>query len=426
VLTRSADVAAPLTPLPDEVERRAGLRRMKAMATALLVGAGVVFVVTRTLEDSVTWLGPVRATAEAAMVGALADWFAVTALFRHPLGIPIPHTAIIPANKDRIGRTLGNFVRQNFLSPTLVSARVRDAKLAQRAGAWLAEPVNAARAAETLGTVLAGLPNVLDDEEISTAIRTAVTDRVRTMPAAPLLARGLEVAIAEGHHRALVDAVLARAGEYIDDNREVFRQRLRSESPRWVPGRLDDIVFGRIFGGAKRLIVDLAANPEHELRRDIDARLFELVGRLRTDPELAARVEARKEELLDHPDLQGWAASVWAELKEYLVQAARDPNSTLRSRFEHALTTAGARLRDDPSLQASVDGSLTDAAASIASQYGEGAADYIAATVERWNPADTSDRLELVVGRDLQFIRINGTVVGGLAGLVIYLLGNML
>ncbi len=274
--------------------------------------------------------------------------------------------------------------------------------------------------------MLAGLPNVLDDEEISTTIRHAVTDRLRSMPATPLLARGLEVAIAEGHHRALVDAVLARAGEYMDDNREVLRQRLRSESPRWVPGRLDDAVFARIFGGAKRLVVDLAANPDHELRRDIDARLFELVGRLRTDPELAARVEARKEQLLDHPDMQGWAGAVWAELKEYLVHAARDPHSTLRSRFEHALAGAGARLRDDPVLQATVDGSLTDAVASVASQYGEGAADYIAATVERWDPADTSDRLELVVGRDLQFIRINGTVVGGLAGLVIYQLGNLL
>jgi uncharacterized membrane-anchored protein YjiN (DUF445 family) len=399
---------------------------MKLTATALLVAAGVVFVVTRALEDSISWLGPVRATAEAAMVGALADWFAVTALFRRPLGLPIPHTAIIPANKDRIGRTLGNFVQHNFLSPTLVATRVRDAKLAHRAGVWLAEPANARRAAGTMATVLAGLPDVLDDEEISAAIRQAITDRVRSMPVAPLLARGLEVAIAEGHHRALVDAVLARAGEYIDDNREVLRQRLRSESPRWVPGRLDDIVFGRIFGGAQRLVADLAANPDHELRRDIDARLFELVGRLRTDPELGAHVEARKEQLLDHPDIQAWAGSVWAEIKEYLGEAARDPQSPLRSRFEHALSAVGARLRDDASLQATVDGSLTEAAASVASQYGEGAADYIAATVQRWDPAETSDRLELVVGRDLQFIRINGTVVGGLAGLAIYVLGNLL
>jgi uncharacterized membrane-anchored protein YjiN (DUF445 family) len=426
VLTSPPAVASPSPPLPDEAERRAGLRRMKTIAAALLVGAGVVFLVTRWLEDDVSWLGPIRATAEAAMVGALADWFAVTALFRYPLGLPIPHTAIIPANKDRIGRTLGRFVQQNFLSPPLVAARVRDAELARRAGAWLAEPPNARRVVDTAATVVAGLPALLDDEEISAAVRQAIVGRVRSMAAAPLLARGLEVAIAEGHHRALVDAVLARASDYLDDNRDVLRNRLRSESPWWVPGPLDDRIFAKIFGGAQRLITDLAADPNHELRRDIDARMVELVGRLRTDPDLGGRVEARKELLLDHPDVQAWAGSVWADVKAYLLSSARDPQSTLRSRFEHAVATAGARLRDDRSLQATVDDSLTEAVAAVASQYGAGAADYIAATVERWDPADTSDRLELVVGRDLQFIRINGTVVGGLAGFLIYLVGNLL
>src|SRR5262245_19050845 len=219
------------------------------------------------------------------MVGGLADWFAVTALFRYPLGLPIPHTAIIPANKDRIGRTLGNFVQQNFLSPPVVAARVRDAKPARRAGAWLAEPANARRAADTTATVLAGLPDVFDHEEIADAAQQAITGRIRATQAASLLASALEVALAEGHHRAMVDAVLARAGEYLDDNREVLRERLRHESPWWVPGPLDDRIFAKIVGGAQRPIADLAADPEHPLRRDIDARMMELVGWLRTDPE---------------------------------------------------------------------------------------------------------------------------------------------
>jgi uncharacterized membrane-anchored protein YjiN (DUF445 family) len=399
---------------------------MKVFATALLVGAAVVFIVTRTLEDSVTWIGPVRATAEAAMVGALADWFAVTALFRHPLGVPIPHTAIIPANKDRIGRALGLFVQQNFLSPALVGARVRDAAPAAKVGTWLAEPANARRAGETVATVLSGLPDVVDDEAISGAVRGAIIERIRETPAAPLLARGLEVAIDEGHHHAMVDAVLGRAGEYLDRNREALYQRLRVESPWWVPGVLDDRIFAKMFGGAHRLVTELAADPDHELRRDIDIRLAELVQRLRDDPELAARVEARKELLLDHPDVQAWAGSVWADVKAYLVTAARQPDSALRLRTESAMAAVGARLRDDPSLQATVDGWITDAVVAMAEQYGTGVADYIAATVERWDPADTADRLELVVGRDLQFIRINGTVVGGLAGLAIYLIGNLL
>ncbi len=413
-------------PVTDEGQRRADLRRMKVFATALLAAAAVVFVVTRSLEDSVSWLAPVRATAEAAMVGALADWFAVTALFRHPLGVPIPHTAIIPANKDRIGRSLGQFVQQNFLSPDLVASRLRDAQPSRRAGAWLADPSNAHRASETVATVVAGLPDVLDDDEISGAVRHAIIERIRATPAAPLLARGLEVAIAEGHHHTMVDAVLARSSEYLDDNRDVLYERLRTESPWWVPGVLDERIFGKIFRGAQRLVADLEADPDHQLRHDIDVRLRELVERLRTDPELAARVEGRKEQLLDHPDVQAWAGSVWADVKDYLVTSARQPGSVLRFRFEGALMAVGARLRDDRSLQATVDGWLIDAVGAVATQYADGAADYIAATVERWDPADTADRLELVVGRDLQFIRINGTVVGGLAGLLIYLVGNLL
>ncbi len=413
-------------PVADEAERRAGLRQMKLTAVALLVAAAVVFVVTRSLEDDVTWLGPVRATAEAAMVGALADWFAVTAIFRHPLGLPIPHTAIIPANKDRIGRALGDFVQHNFLSPELVAARVRDADLAQRLGAWLAEPVNAHRAASTVATVAVGLPDMLDDQETSAAVRHAIIGRIRATDAAPLLARGLEVAIAEGHHRVLVDAVLARAGEYLEDNRETLRERMQRESPWWLPGPLDDRIFAKIFGSSQRLVADVAADPDHELRRDIDARLFELVGRLRTDPELSARIEARKEQLLDQPDIQAWAGSVWSDVKEHLVASMRDPASPLRARMDLTLASGGARLRDNPELRRSVDDALTDAVAAVASQYGAGAADYIAATVERWDPTETSDRLELVVGRDLQFIRINGTVVGGLAGLLIYVIGNLL
>jgi uncharacterized membrane-anchored protein YjiN (DUF445 family) len=399
---------------------------MKSTATALLVAAAVVFVVTRSLEDTYSWLAPVRATAEAAMVGALADWFAVTALFRHPLGLSIPHTAIIPANKDRIGRALGLFVQRNFLAPELVVARVRDATPAARAGEWLARPANARRVGETAASVLGGLPDVVDDEALSGAVRRAIIGRIRPTPAAPLLARGLEVAIAEGHHHAMVDAILGRAGDYLDRNRATLYERVRNESPWWVPGVVDERIFGKIFGGAQRLVAEVAADPDHELRRDIDVRLAELVQRLRDDPDLIARVEARKGQVLDQPDVQAWAGSVWADVKAYLVASAREPQSPLRRRADRALAAVGARLRDDPSLQATVDGWIGDAVLALAEQYGQGAADYIAATVERWDPAETADRLELVVGRDLQFIRINGTVVGGLAGLAIYLIGNLL
>jgi len=399
---------------------------MKVVATSLLVGAAVVFLVTRALEDSVSWLAPIRATAEAAMVGALADWFAVTALFRHPLSIPIPHTAIIPANKDRIGRVLGSFVQQNFLSPELVAARVRDATPARRIGTWLADPDNARRVGASAGTVLSGLPDVLDDEELSDAVRVAIIDRIRRTPAAPLLARGLEVALAEGYQNTVVDAVLGLVARYLDENRDELQDRLRRQLPWWIPGPVDERIFTKVFTRAQEISADVVADPEHALRRDIEAMMTDLVDRLRNDPQLIAQVEARKEQLLDHPQVQAWAGSVWADVRDRLVDAARRPDSQLRTRLGEALASAGARLAEDRHLQETVDAWFVDAVTAVTAQHGERVADYIAATVERWDPEDTATRLELVVGRDLQFIRINGTVVGGLAGLLIYLVGNLL
>jgi uncharacterized membrane-anchored protein YjiN (DUF445 family) len=399
---------------------------MKLVATSLLVGAAVVFLVTRSLEDSFGWLRPIRATAEAAMVGALADWFAVTALFRHPLGLPIPHTAIIPANKDRIGRVLGSFVQENFLSSELVAARVRDATPARRIGTWLADPDNAQRVGASAGTVLSGLPDVLDDEELSDAVRVAIIERIRRTSAAPVLARGLEVALAEGYQNTVVDSVLGLVARYLDDNREELQERLRRQLPWWIPGPVDERIFTKVFTRAQEISADVVADPDHVLRRDIESMLTDLVDRLRHDPELIAQVEARKEQLLDHPQVQAWAGSVWADVRDRLVDAARRPDSQLRTRLGEALASAGARLAEDRHLQETVDAWFVDAVTTVTTQHGERVADYIAATVERWDPEDTATRLELVVGRDLQFIRINGTVVGGLAGLLIYLVGNLL
>ena len=312
-------------PVTDEEQRRADLRRMKVFATALLAAAAVVFVVTRSLEDSVSWLAPVRATAEAAMVGALADWFAVTALFRHPARHPHPAYRHHPRQQGP-HRAVPRSVRAAELPvawPGGERACVTPSRRGGRERGWPTAS-NAHRASETVATVVSGLPDVLDDDEISGAVRHAIIERIRATPAAPLLARGLEVAIAEGHHHTMVDAVLARSSEYLDDNRDVLYERLRTESPWWVPGVLDERIFGKIFRGAQRLVADLEADPDHELRHDIDVRLRELVERLRTDPELAARVEGRKEQLLDHPDVQAWAGSVWADVKDYLVTSARD------------------------------------------------------------------------------------------------------
>jgi uncharacterized membrane-anchored protein YjiN (DUF445 family) len=396
------------------------LRRMKVFATALLVFAAVVFVVARTFEDEATWVGYVEAAAEAAMVGALADWFAVTALFRYPLGIPIPHTAIIPKRKDDIGRSLGEFVQGNFLTPEVIGERLAGAKIAERLGHWLAQPVNAERAGEAAADALGGVVEVLDDRDVQEALGSAVEKRLKTTEVAPLLSKAIDVAVDGGHHQRMLDGVMRGLISFLDDNRAMLRDRLDQESPWWVPEAIDDRVFNKIFTGVERFLADVSATPNHEVRRSIDARIRTLAVKLRHDAVLIDKCETMKLELLEHPDVQGWLQSLWGEVKSSLLEAASDPNSDLRRRLVHGFATAGRRLGVDQELQDKVDGWIERLVLHVAEHYRGEVAELISSTVERWDSADTGRRIELQVGRDLQFIRINGTVVGGLAGLAIH------
>jgi uncharacterized membrane-anchored protein YjiN (DUF445 family) len=393
---------------------------MRVVATSLLVVAAVVFVVASGLEDEHGWAGYVRATAEAAMVGAVADWFAVTALFRHPLGLPIPHTAIVQRRKDQIGASLGTFVRDNFLTREVVTGRLAQANIAPRLGHWLEQPANARSVGDQSAAVVRGLTEVLRDDTVQHGIEQLVTSRARAIPVSPLVGRALDVAIAGGHHQALVNSTLLAIADFLDDNREQFRQRIRQESPWWVPGVVDDRVLEKIYEVAHRFMHELHADPEHPLRQDFDARVRLLAERLKTSPEMLAKGEALKEELLAHPDVRAWVASLWARLKQALLDATEDPSSELRVRLDEALVAAGRRLSSDPALQSKVDHWIEGAVSYVAEQFRSEVAELISHTVERWDGVETSRRIELQVGRDLQFIRINGTIVGGLVGLLIY------
>jgi uncharacterized membrane-anchored protein YjiN (DUF445 family) len=403
-----------------DAARLASLRRMKATATGLLVFMTIVFIVTRALEDEYSWLSYVRATAEAAMVGALADWFAVTALFRHPLGIPIPHTAIIPNRKDAIGRSLGDFVQHEFLAGPLLIERMRSAGLPRRLGTWMADPRNATKLSATAGDALRSILEVLDDAEVQAGLERALRARVEAIPAAPLAGRALTLAVEGGYHRELVDTLLHAAGEFLDENRDALRARLATESPWWVPEPIDDRIFEKVFGGVHRFLDDLEHDPQHDIRRHFDDRLHELAEQLEHSPDMAARGEDLKHELLAHPTVKAWSASLWADVKKELIAASHDPASALRTRMDAGIVAIGARLRDDPSLQAKVERWLEEAVTFLADEYRDEVATFIATTVEKWDAEETTRKIELQVGRDLQFIRINGTVVGGLAGLLIY------
>jgi uncharacterized membrane-anchored protein YjiN (DUF445 family) len=410
----------------DEEHRRRNLRAMKWRATGLLVAASIVFVIARILEEDGSWISYVRATAEAAMVGGLADWFAVTALFRHPLGVPIPHTAIIPRRKDQLGRSLGGFVEEHFLSADVVAEKLRSADITPRMAAWLAAPDNRATAGRHVAAAASGVLDVLHDEDVQQALEQAVLTRVRRVPLAPVAGRALDVMTAEGRHHELVDAVTRGAINFIADNRDELRMRFSHESPWWVPESIDDRIFEKLFDGLTRFLEDVSADPRHEVRVHLDVRLAELVQRLQHDEAMRARGEQLKEELLDHPAVRSWTSSLWVELKTSLQKQSVDPHSELRRRIDGAIASLATALADDPSLQAKVDGWIEGVARYLVESYRHEATDLIATTVARWDAREASERMELAVGRDLQFIRINGTLVGGVAGLVIHIVGQQL
>ncbi len=399
---------------------------MKTLATLMFVAVTVVFLVARSQEDAHGWVGYIRAFSEAAMVGALADWFAVSALFRHPLGLPIPHTAIVPHRKDQIGRSLGEFVQNHFLTREVLDERLAGADIGRRLGEWLADESNATKAGEGVSDLLRGAFEVLDDRDVSSGLETLVVRRVRATPVAPLVGKAIDLAVEGGHHQRLLDAVLTGLGGFIDDNKATFRARLEHESPWWIPEAIDERLFAKIYGAVHGFLADVGSDSNHEVRRSIDARVVAFADRLRHDPELLAKGEELKLELLAHPDVRAWLGSLWGELKRNTITALDDPAGELRRRLDLSLATLGRRLAGEAELQAKVDDWVRRAADHVVDHYRGEVADVIAGTVAKWDGKATGERVELAVGRDLQFIRINGTIVGGLAGVLIYTVSQLL
>ena len=400
--------------------RLRALRRMKATAGGLLLVAAVTYVLCRAFTDGNGAWGYVEATAEASMVGGLADWFAVTALFRHPLGIPIPHTAVIPAKKDQIGEGLAGFVQQYFLTTEIVSERVAAARVPARVGEWLAEPEHARRLADELSSALTGIAGVLRDDELRDSLAGFADRRLRRLDIAALLARILDAVCDAGQHQAALTMLLRGGRRFLDDNRAVFRQRLGDESPDWVPDWLDDRVFNRGFSLLQDFLTDVIDDDAHPLRRNFDEQLRDLAQRLHTDPEQIARVEAGRDQLLEHPRIREYLANLWDSVKTLVLHEADDPDSDVRRSVAALTIRLGEVLRDDTEIAAKVDEGLQRLTGHIVLNYADDLTDIITTTVEHWDTEETSRRLELQVGRDLQFIRINGTVVGALAGLAIY------
>jgi uncharacterized membrane-anchored protein YjiN (DUF445 family) len=416
--TTTPDGAAP--PVGDEAGRRRELRRMQRRATGLLVAITAVYVVAVVAGPDQGWGEWVRAGAEASMVGGLADWFAVTALFRHPLGVPIPHTAVIRARKDQFGETLGSFVQDNFLTPDVVVARVRTARLAERASTWLTAPGNAESLSAQVAETLVGLADVVKDQDVHRVLEEELAHALDRVELARLGGRVLRAMTESGRHHELFTSILVGIEHTLEDNRESLRTRFGQESPWWLPDAAQDRIFDRLLDGFCAFLHDVNADPDHELRRRFDEWVASFTERLDTSPELAARADELKRELLAHPDLRRWTASLWTDLKAGLRVQAADSSSPLRARVADGLRAAGHRLRDDPELTRTADDLAERVVRLVAERFHDEIGSLVTATISRWDAAETSDKLELLLGRDLQFIRINGTVVGGIAGLAIH------
>jgi uncharacterized membrane-anchored protein YjiN (DUF445 family) len=419
----AATTTAGLPELRQEKERRRQLRVAQRRATGLLVVMSLVYLVlVVTTDDHGAW-GYVRAAAEGSMVGGLADWFAVTAIFRHPLGLPIPHTAVIPERKEQFGETLGAFVQENFLSPSVLAERIRGARVGDRAAAWLSDSANAETAAGHAADLVVALADVIKDEDVHGLVERELDRAVQSIPVAPLAGRALRMMTEQGRHEELFDAILRGLQRFLEDNREPMRQRFAREAPWWLPGAVDDRIFDRLYDGVGNLLRDANTDPDHEVRVQFTAWLRGLIDRLEESPELEARGNELKRELLEHPELRRWTASLWTDTKARLRAQADDPSSELRRRLAEAVCATGRRLQDDPGLTAKVDEMAESGARYVAEHFHVEIAGLISGTISRWDAEQTSSRLELLLGRDLQFIRINGTVVGGLAGVAIHALG---
>jgi uncharacterized membrane-anchored protein YjiN (DUF445 family) len=398
-------------------------RPMRVLATAMLAGMAALFVATTGLEAQHPVWGFVRAFAEAGLVGGIADWFAVTALFRHPMGIPIPHTAIVPRNKDRIGDALASFLKDNFLTPTVVARRMRNLDVAGAVGRFLAQPPAAGDGRLRRGgsRLLADILEALDQERLGGMVKTALAQRIRSVEIAPLLGQTLEAAITSERHVPMVDSIVTWAGRTLDANEDLIRDMVHQRAGRFLRMvGLDEKLADAIVDGLRKLTIDMAVDPDHPIRAKAEEGLANLARNLQHDDETRAKVEAWKSDMVENEAVSAWLDGVWEKARAGLLKGARDPDAALAGKFGEALRQLGETLQAEPKLKAAINQFARRATVGIVASYGDDIVKLVSETVRSWDATTVSDRLEGAVGRDLQYIRINGTLVGGLVGLVLH------
>ncbi|WP_282574002.1 DUF445 domain-containing protein [Streptomyces sp. D2-8] len=413
---------------PADEEKQRGVRQMKLTATGLLLFVALVYVLAKWAQNSGAgpWAGYVAAAAEAGMVGALADWFAVTALFRHPLGIPIPHTAIIPTKKDQLGVSLGEFVGENFLSEDVVRQRLRAVGIGSRLGAWLAVPEHADRVTAELSTALRGALTVLRDSDVQAVVGEAITRRANAQEIGPGIGKMLEKVVADGGHKRVVDLVVTRAHDWLVLHSDSVMDAVQGGAPGWTPKFVDKKVGERVYKELLRFVTEMRDMPGHPARGALDRFLTDFASDLQSDTDTRARIERLKGEVLGRGEVQDLIASAWTAVRSMIVAAAEDERSELRLRVRASLLSLGSRMAAERKVQDKVDGWVEGAAVYVVTTYRTEITSLITDTVASWDAEHTTRKIEANIGRDLQFIRINGTVVGSLAGLLIYTVSHAL
>ena len=419
----SIGLAIPMGEGAGDAAKLRGLRRMKTLALSLLLLAALIYLLTR---DRGGLLGYVNAGAEAAMVGAIADWFAVTAIFRHPLGLPIPHTAIIPKRKESLGASLQEFVAENFLREDVVRERITTTKVAHRAGGWLREGDHAKRLVDIGSRVLSDGLGRVKESDVAALVEEAIIPRMLDEQLSPMAGQLLGEVVRDGAHVGAVDLALTELHRWFSTNEEEVTSLVGQRAPWWTPVWLDDRVAGRIHAEAVEWIAEIRDTPDHQARGALDRWLTQLAHDLQHDPATQERAERLKERMLTQPAVATTAIAIWDALRRALVGSLQDPDGMVRRRALDELESLSSRLMTDEALGERLDGMLADIAAYVVDRYGNDLATIISATVNRWDGRETAERIELHVGRDLQFIRINGTVVGGLTGLVIHAIASVL
>jgi uncharacterized membrane-anchored protein YjiN (DUF445 family) len=400
--------------------RQRRLAAARRRASALLAAVTALFVAVTAVGAHGTLLGYVQAGAEAAMVGGVADWFAVTALFRRPFGLPIPHTALIVERKDQFAVTLGQFVQENFLNADVLAERLRTAHLVPRLADWLADKANAARVAGYGADLAVTLAEAVRDEDAQRVFTAELSRALDRVDLAPVAGRLLRIVLAGEPEDELISAMVSAADRYLTDHHDELRDRFEGESPRWVPDAVYRRVFDRIHARVRQRLLAMAADPGDETRQQVKRWIAGLPDRLETSPDLRERGERLKHDILASTALRDWSSTLWQQTKDTLRTQAADPDSELRHRLAEALVAAGRRMGSDQRLQDSFERMVESGARAVADRFHDELADLVTGTIQRWDAAETSSQLELLLGRDLQYIRINGTVVGAGVGLALH------